>query len=107
METPKTIWRILLWPLSCAETTEIDLKEYEVVKETALQYRCVMFNPQRLRRINKIAIDKEPGLLGGGKWYSSKEKALEAWLGYHKKMAQYHTDIAANCLRKMMEDKCP
>ena len=68
------LWEIREWFGS------IELKKVEVVKETDQMYLL-----EGNRRVRKGAVDREPRLLGGGKFYTSRIKAIVTWKGFYQK----------------------
>lgn len=91
------LWRIMLEP----ETDEVQVKEFQVVKETEHQFHVVAADDVKVSRVAKVAVDRLPGVLGGGKWYSGKEKALQSWHHFHHHESLYHQKIAERVRKEM------
>jgi hypothetical protein len=79
------------------DRNEVVVEEFQILKETESQFRYDRKNGAAPGRISKIAIDREPGILGGGKWFTSPEKALMAWQQHNQEEAEFHQGVAERC----------
>lgn len=94
-----TIWQIRLEPGDYRN--EVVVEEFKVVKETGSQFHYDRKNGAVAGRISKTAIDRVPGILGGGKWYSTTEKALMAWQQFHQEVSEFHQSVAERCTKAL------
>lgn len=81
---------------------QIALSVYEVFGETEKQYQCRQGVGDKIKRVMKSFVDREHGVVGGGRWYTTEELGWLSLCRYHGDMAMRHRQISETAYRELM-----
>jgi hypothetical protein len=95
-----------LWQIELIEDRGlwVGVKRFRVLRETEQQYHCEEVGKEGggVKRVMKVYVDREHVLEGGGRWYSTKERGLGSYGGYHEEMAKRHRKISEAIYREIL-----